>query len=75
VEQGIPKESSFATWVVIFFLLAVILAKGFFAFFVVGDRGQPTWDFRPVKDVPGESPYAVYEPLPYPQHVKGQKGE
>ena len=53
----------------------LILAKGFFSFWVVADRGQPTWDYRPVKDVPGESPYAVYEPLPHPQHVKGQKGE
>jgi len=75
VEHSTHKESSLAAWVVIFFLLAIILAKGFFALFVVGDRGQPTWDYRPVKDVPGESPYAVYAPLPHPQHVKGQKGE
>jgi hypothetical protein len=75
LEQTTPKESSFATWVVIVLLLALILVKGFFAFFAVGDRGQPTWDYRPVQDVPGESPYAVYEPLPYPQHVRGQKGE
>jgi hypothetical protein len=75
LEQTTPKESSFATWVVIFFLLAIILVKGFFAFFFVGNPGQPTWDYRPVKDVPGESPYAFYEPLPYPQHVRGRKGE
>ncbi len=75
MEQGIPKESSFATWVVIMLLLAIILAKGFFAFLVVGDLGQPEWDYRPVLDVPAESPYAIYEPLPHPQHVKGQKGE
>ena len=75
MEHSTHKESSLATWVVIFFLLAIILAKGLFAFFVVGDRGQPTWDYRPVKDVPGVSPYAVYAPLPHPQHVKGQKGE
>jgi len=75
VEHSTHKESSLAAWVLIFFLLAIILAKGFFALFVVGDRGQPTWDYRPVKDVPGESPYAVYAPLPHPQHVKGQKGE
>jgi flagellar basal body-associated protein FliL len=75
MEQSTLKESSFATWVVIFLLLVIILAKGFFSFFVVGDKGQPTWDYRPVKDVPGESPYAIYEPLPHPQHVKGQRGE
>jgi len=75
VEQVKPKESSFVTWVVIFLLLIMILVKGFFAFVIVGDLGQPTWDYRPVKDVPGQSAYAIYEPLPYPQHVKGQKGE
>ncbi|MBW1609438.1 MAG: hypothetical protein JRF45_09970 [Deltaproteobacteria bacterium] len=69
------KESTFATWVIIVLLLAWILGKGFFSFFVVGDMGQPTWSYRPVKDVPGESPYALYQVLPYPQHVKGAKGE
>jgi hypothetical protein len=69
------KDSFFKTWLVIFFLLAFILLKGFFSFFVVGDKGQPTWDYRPVKDVPGESPYAVYRVLPHPQHVRGDKGE
>jgi len=75
VERGVPKESSIATWVVIFLLLAIILVKGFFSFFLVGDRGQPTWDYRPVKDVPSQSPYAIYQPLPYPQHVRGAKGD
>ncbi|HUV77662.1 MAG TPA: hypothetical protein VMW06_06350 [Desulfobacterales bacterium] len=69
------KESTFVTWVIITLLLAWILGKGFFSFFVVGDMGQPTWNYRPVKDVPGESPYALYQVLPYPQHVKGAKGE
>jgi hypothetical protein len=68
------KESTFGTWVIIFLLLVWILGKGAFSFFVVGDRGQPTWDYRPVEDVPGESPYAFYRVLPYPQHVKGPKG-
>jgi hypothetical protein len=69
------KESTFGTWVIIFLLLVWILGKGAFSFFVVGDRGQPTWDYRPVEDVPGESPYALYRVLPYPQHVKGPRGE
>lgn len=75
MEPSDHKESSFASWIIIFLLLAWILGKGFFSFFVVGDLGQPSWDYRPIKDVPGESPYAVYELLPYPQHVKGAKGE
>jgi hypothetical protein len=61
-------------WVVIAALVILILVKGAFSFLVVGDRGQPDWDYRPVPDVPGESPYALYEPLPYPQHVRGREG-
>ena len=67
--------SASKTWVVIFLLLLLILAKGFFSFFVVGDNRQPTWDYRQVKDIPGESPYAIYNVMPYPQHIKGTKGE
>ena len=75
MEKSEHKESAFVTWVVIFLLVLIILGKGAFSFFVVGDRGQPDWDYRPVKDVPGESPYAIYQPLPHPQHVKGEQGE
>ena len=69
------KESTLLTWVVILLCVLLILIQGLFAFSIVGDRGQPNWDYRPVKDVPGESPYAMYEKLPYPQHVKGNEGE
>lgn len=75
MEHSNHKESSFVSWVIIFLLLALILGKGLFSFLVVGDLGQPTWDYRPIKDVPAESPYAVYELAPYPQHVKGAEGE
>lgn len=68
-------KGRFPDWVVIASLLIVILAKGVFSFLVVGDSGQPSWDYRPVKDLPAASPYAIYEPLPYPQHVMGEKGE
>ena len=66
---------SATTWMVVVLLLVFILAKGFFSFLVVGDRGQPDWDYRPVPDTPGESPYAIYEVMPYPQHVRGAGGE
>ena len=75
MEKTACKESTLVTWVVILLCMLLILIKGLFAFSVVGDRGQPDWDYRPVKDVPGESPYAMYEKLPYPQHVKGSEGE
>ncbi len=62
-------------WVIIVLLVLLILAKGIYSYLVVGDKGQPTWDYRPVSDVPAESPHGIYEPLPYPQHVEGEKGE
>ncbi|MDJ0781440.1 MAG: hypothetical protein QNJ22_05680 [Desulfosarcinaceae bacterium] len=69
------SDSALLTWFVVLLLLGVILAKGFLSFYVVGDLGQPDWDYRPVADLPGESPYAMYPPLPYPQHVRGAEGE
>ncbi len=68
-------KGTLITWITIVLLLAWVLGKGLFSFFVVGDMGQPTWSYRPIKDVPGESPYAIYNLVPYPQHVKGAKGE
>jgi hypothetical protein len=67
--------SAWVTWGLVFLLALFVLLKGAFTFVVVGDLGQPTWDYRPVKDVPGQSPYAIYEPLPFPQHVRGPEGE
>ncbi|MBW2201319.1 MAG: hypothetical protein JRF71_10890 [Deltaproteobacteria bacterium] len=75
MENSTAKKSTIVTWVIIMLLLVWVLVKGGFSFFVVGDVGQPTWNYRPLKDVPGESPYAIYKVSPYPQHVKGAKGE
>jgi hypothetical protein len=69
------ERKAWVTWGMVFLLLLFILVKGAFTFFFVGDLGQPTWDYRPVKDVPGQSPYAIYKPLPFPQHVRGPEGE
>ena len=75
MEERITEESTLATWIVILLLTAGIVLMALFGFYVVGDRGQPSWDFRPARDVPAASPYVIYEPLPYPQHVRGAKGE
>ena len=75
MDHHLHKESILKTWLVVFGLMALILGKGFFSFFVVSDLGQPGWDYRPVMDVPAESPYAIYQKLLYPQHVRGAKGE
>jgi hypothetical protein len=68
------KVSSVPLWLVVWLLLLGILLQGHYAFKVVGNLGQPTWDYDIVKDVPGQSPYAMYELLPYPQHVMGREG-
>jgi hypothetical protein len=68
-------ESPRRTWIWIAVMMTIILFKGFFAFFVVSDMGQPTWSYRPVQDVPASSPYATYRPLPNPQHIRGAGGE
>jgi hypothetical protein len=74
-ENNPGEHSAFKTWVIILLILTFIVFKDGLSFFVVGDLGQPDWDYRPVKDVPGESAYALYPSVPYPQHVRGAKGE
>jgi hypothetical protein len=75
MKQKTAQQSSLISWMFIFLILLWILGRGIFSFLIVGDNGQPTWDYRAIKDVPGESPYAVYTVLPHPQHVRGDKGE
>jgi hypothetical protein len=69
------NESVWRTWIWIIVMVTIILGKGFWSFFIVSDLGQPTWSYRPVEDVPAQSAYAVYQLLPFPQHVKGRMGE
>ena len=72
---GHHEASTLKTWVIILLLVVFIFFKGGLAIVVIGDLGQPDWDYRPIPDVPGESKYANYPSLPYPQHVRGEKGE
>ncbi len=72
------RASAVKTWLLVLFFVAIVVFQGWFAFTLIGDRGQPDWDYRPIKDVPGESPYAIsdpYYPLPYAQHVLGEQGQ
>jgi hypothetical protein len=68
-------ESVVATWVFILILVLLFAIQSFLAYKVIGNAGQPSWSYGIVRDVPGESPYAIYPKVPYPQHVKGAKGE
>jgi hypothetical protein len=73
--HGHSEHSILKTWVIVLLILSFIVFKDGLSYFVVGDLGQPDWDYRPAKDVPGESAYAIYPSVPYPQHVRGAKGE
>ena len=73
--HGETHGSIIRTWLWLVVMVGIILFKGLLSFFVVSDLGQPTWSYRPVKDLPASSPYAMYQLLPNQQHVRGAKGE
>ena len=72
------------TWSIIVAIAAGFLAWGLLIYFVIGDKGPPSWDFSVVPDIPGQSTYSTYSPLaPHglvpgpeptpvePQHISG----
>jgi hypothetical protein len=69
------KASAFKTWSLVLAMVGIVLFQGWLAYTVIGDLGQPDWDYRPVPDVYGESPYAMYSPVPYTQHVRAPLGK
>ena len=78
MEHTAHKPSAVRTWLLIVLMVAWVVFKGWLAFSVIGDLGQPDWDYRPISDVPGESAYAIqnpYHPLPYAQHVLAEPGQ
>ena len=78
MEQHAHEASAIKTWFLVLLMVGWVAFKGWLAFTVIGDLGQPDWDYRPIKDVPGESAYAISDPyhsLPYAQHVKGELGK
>lgn len=61
-------------WIIVVGIALAFVIYGIFAFFVIGDKQPPDWDFGAVKDVPGESVYSTYPyrggtEEPEPQHV------
>ena len=68
------QTSAFKTWSLVLAMVGIVVFQGWLAYTVIGDLGQPDWDYRPIPDVYGESPYAMYPPVPYPQHVRGLQG-
>jgi hypothetical protein len=70
-----PSASSIKSWLLVAALVGIVVFQGWLAYTVIGDLGMPDWDYRPIPDVYGESPYAMYPPVPYPQHVREPQGE
>ena len=78
MDQSGHEASAVKTWFLIMLMVGWVAFKGWLAYTVIGDLGQPDWDYRPIMDVPGESSFAVsnpYHALPYAQHVQGELGK
>ncbi len=52
-------ESIVTSWVIIGIICSWVIAWGFFLYFSIGDKWPPGWDYRIVKDVPGQSEYST----------------
>jgi hypothetical protein len=46
-------------WLVPIAIAVLFLIWGRLIFFMVGNKGQPPWDFGVVEDIPGQSPYST----------------
>ena len=53
-------------WIIVCAIAVLFIAYGFLAFFVIGDKGPPNWDYGSMKEVPAESVYSTY---PYREHA------
>jgi len=57
IEQ--KETSTIKDWLVPIAIAALFLLWGLLIFFMVGNKGQPPWDFGVVEDIPGQSPYST----------------
>jgi len=75
VDSGPSNDSgSWRLWLIVCAIAVAFVLYGFFAFFVIGDKGPPDWDTGSVEDVPGASVNSTYpyrDPTvePDPKHV------
>jgi hypothetical protein len=57
VEQ--KENPTIKDWLVPIAIAVLFLVWGLLIFFMVGNKGQPPWDFGVVEDIPGQSPYST----------------
>jgi len=67
-------------WLIICGMSVAFALYGVFAFFAIGDKGPPGWDFGGVQDIPGGSEYSTHPfrdtaAKPEPQHVNQRPSE
>jgi len=53
------ENSTLKDWLVPIAIAVLFLLWGLVIFFMVGNKGQPPWDFGAVEDIPGQSPYST----------------
>jgi hypothetical protein len=53
------ENSTLKDWLVPIAIAVLFLVWGLVIFFMVGNKGQPPWDFGVVEDIPGQSPYST----------------
>jgi hypothetical protein len=57
IEQ--KENPTIKDWLVPIAIAVLFLIWGLLIFFMVGNKGQPPWDFGVVEDIPGQSPYST----------------
>ena len=68
------RRTALRGWIIVCALAVLFTLYGFLAFFVIGDKGSPDWDYGSLPDVPAQSEYSTYPyrgeaPSPEAQHV------
>ncbi|GLI36243.1 hypothetical protein [Desulforhabdus amnigena] len=79
ISSNQERKSILRSWAIVVAIALSFICWGIFIFFAVGDKGQPSWDFDIVEDIPSESIYSTHratkifgQPAPLaPQHVSG----
>ena len=74
--RGRTREgrTALAGWLIVCAVALLFTLYGFFAYFVIGDKGSPDWDYGSIPDLPAQSAYSTYPyrgeaKQPEPQHI------
>lgn len=54
------KKETFRSWAIVVAIAVSFFCWGLLIFFTVGDKGQPSWDFNIVEDIPGQSAFSTF---------------